>query len=118
MTYVRIEVGMTDGFRYLGIQPPLTKEQSEWLKAADFSDSKIIQSYVVMEPDNGEPYSEAGISTGTDLSFAESHRNIVEAANNIARILVIAGDTVHIDEELHSIGFGRHLFGGYADRLG
>ena len=115
MAEVRIEVGMSDGYRYLGVQPPITNEQRELLKAAEYSDSSIPDRFGIQHPDIGEPYSQSGITTAAFSTTSEANKAIVRSANNVARVLRLNQDEVIVDESLHLIGDGRYLFSGEAN---
>lgn len=118
MADVRIELGMTDGFRYLGVQPPLSDEQQRFLEAARFEDPLVAARFSTQTPFHGEPFSETGMITEAFMTPRGADRGIIEIATKIAEVLRSSGDTVEVDERLHPIGFGHYLFGGQAKRLG
>lgn len=109
---INIQFGRTDGFRYIGIQPPLTDEQVESLLVASQEDRAIPSSWGLRKPHNGHPHSEIGY-----MSHIGDER-LVHVAELIAGVLTNEGTTVHIDKTIQDIGYGRFLFDGEAERLG
>lgn len=106
---IRIELGRTDGFRYIGVQPPLTPEQFEAIQAAEVD---VNLGFYARKPFRGQPYTEAGIMT--DLGQGNEHA--VAMAHRTAEALRGLGHTVAVAEEFQGIGYGYHLFGGQ-DRI-
>jgi hypothetical protein len=106
MGKISIELGKTDGFGYIGIQPPLTDEQQELLQSMRFS---------LINPDNGPVHSQTGFTGGTD---EEIRQKVVETGHQIAGLLSEAGHEVEIDDTIYSIGRGHHFFGGHFEYLG
>jgi hypothetical protein len=105
MSDLRIQVGRTDGFRYIGVQPPLTDEQLERLSHAHEADEWVANNFTLRQPYQGQPYSEAGFMTEWD-------DRILEKAKNVARVLRETGLDIHLDEDIKQIGWGYHFFGG------
>jgi len=114
MADFRVEVGATDGYRYVGIQPPLDEEQAALLKGIEVPRFMFPVGNGRVEPARGDAYSEVGFDTSAVNGSAE----IVKVANGIAEALRSGGHHVGVDETVRAIGFGRFLFGGEAERLG
>lgn len=112
MAEVKIQVGQAGENRFIGIKPPLTEAQNEWLDATwsreePFPDPKHFR---VVEPDSGEAYSLFGVNEMILASEQMGDDRITTAAREVARVLVIGGDTVEVDETVYTIGVGRSLF--------
>jgi len=120
MAEYSIEIGATDGFRYIGIEPPLNNVLIEQI----FS---VLGSEIEMEavgngralskntPYKGPAHSEIAL-TQRQADFSEERvRDIV---SKIRVTLERDGHTVMTDPEIKLIGFGRHLFGGEDRYLG
>lgn len=117
MAEVHIQAGMTDGFGYIGAQPPLTEERLDLLRQAEYMDSEVLSQFTLVEPHSGDPYSEASFSSDDCWPRAVAS-SAIERAEKVARILRHGGDTVTVDRFVYPIGSGFHLFGGEAERLG
>jgi hypothetical protein len=112
ITHVNIQLGCTDGFRYLGVQPPLTEAQSELLQHHQSQGEPVPEHWTVRTPHKGPAHSEVGYSSHI------GDERLVEVAEKIASILTDDDTVVHIDKRFRPIGFGHFLFDGQAERLG
>lgn len=112
MAEVKIQVGQAGENRFIGIKPPLTEVQEEWLLAATWSQEPFPDPnhFRVVETDSGELYSLFGINEMMLASEQMGDDRIITAAQSVARVLVIGGDTVELDENVYTIGVGRSLF--------
>jgi hypothetical protein len=118
MSNYSMELGQTDGFRYIGVQPPLAEEDLTALDIARAEDDYTIAHFHEVTPDKGDAYSEAGFSTEGFLSPQGIERATEARMSRIATVLESQGHTVELDVTPKHIGYGRHLFGGEANRLG
>jgi hypothetical protein len=120
MTEYSIEIGSTEGFRRIGIKPPVDIEQREQI-------FRVLGSEVEREavgnglalntttPHSGPAYSEIALTFNlSDLSG----QRFLDIVSSIRGVLEGSDHTVMIDPDPKPIGFGRHLFGGQAERLG
>lgn len=122
MIEVHIEIGMSGqgNHRYIGVQSPLLDEQRDLLVAARREDGSIPDSFRTVEPDEGQPYSQAEVPTYDFHATTEANNLAVETAHKVARILSLGSDDdmdVTVDETPHLVEEGSYLFGGVALRL-
>jgi len=113
-----IQVGATDGFRYIGIEPPLDAERKELVLGS--LGKKTVSEAIgngrcidITKPFKGSAYSE--ISLTTQILGRPSPESV---AVKIADVLSDSGSIVSVDLEPKEIGYGHYLFGGQAERLG
>src|SRR5690606_29812688 len=117
MSEFRIEIGATDDFRFLGIEPPVSSTQGDEIVAAIDShylgaDPKIVfHTYV---PEQGPSHSLLGISAEGYFTPNAADRDMEQVARKVARILS-KDAAVQVNGEIKAIGFGQDLFGGRSD---
>lgn len=111
-----VQLGATDGFRYIGVQPPLPTGDLTHFRTAVEDGLKNSYSFVtsgfMRNPAKGQPYTEVGVMGSPD----------VETLTIVARVAMDAvtgrDDSFQVSEELQGIGYGLHLFGGEDQELG
>lgn len=113
MADLRIELGATDGYQYLGIQPPLTEDQLEALQTASADNAHIPTRFPERRPARGQSYSETGFTTEVGRDDKDLHM----VAHEVARVLRDTGHTVSVNGQIQAIGDGYHLFGGEDETL-
>src|SRR5438477_10465184 len=99
MSELSIEVGKTDGFRYVGIQPPLTTEQVGLLRTVDinlrvgqFVDGLYTTGSEVRTRDHGEPYLEFEFSAEGLPSSQVADSSVQNVAREAADVLTEVGN--------------------------
>lgn len=103
---IKIEIGVTDGFRYVGLQPPLNEDQKAAVNAASPEDDV---SFNLRQPTgSGMPYHEIGYMTDWDDTA-------IYKASQAAVFLRFSGVEVSTDYRVRQIGWGHYLFGGADD---
>lgn len=107
----RVQLGATDDFRYVGVQPPLSPDDTrvfvDRLEEA-FSESygAAVISGRTTTPGQGEPYTEVIILGSPDAeTIANMSRLAIEP-------VLRPGDKVVTDKRLQGIGKGFFLFDG------
>lgn len=104
MTHIQIQLGKTDGFRYVGMQPVPELDDDDFFS----KDGALYEtSRVLKEGQSSEGYLEVGFC-GSITSFDD--REVKAVANEIANTLRTDGHEVSIDTTIRSIGYGRNLF--------
>lgn len=112
MAEVYIQLGRTDGFRYIGIQPPITDEHHELLRQAHGEVDGLPKFFTIITPHSGEPYSEMSLLADAYLTPDHADTCVIKTAEKLAKVLGASGDTFIIDEGFKPIGYGNDLFGG------
>jgi hypothetical protein len=115
MTHYELEMGHTEGFRYLGIKPPPTPELMEQIAAElpnIVSPCPHAQEFRVNHPLHGPSHVELGM---TDKR-AELSDGIASIAHKIANVLQIAGHDTTVHTKARYLGEGAYLFGGRGEQ--
>ena len=107
---IRIEVGASEGMMWIGIEPPLTDEQEELLRQAEFVNSDVRLTFSNENPEGSLPYSRKGIPADTFKSSGEGDKGILGVAQAISRVLERGGDMVVVDQSLHRTEEGQFVF--------
>lgn len=110
----RIEIGATDGFRYIGIEPPVSPEQRDEIGAAinaHYRDADPVVAFDTFSPEQGPSHSLLGIRAEGYYTPNAADNDMEQVARKVVRILSKHA-TVHMDGEIKAIGFGYNLFGG------
>ena len=112
MAKVNLEVGATDGYGYVGVEPPLSEAQLALLGEAE----GVTSLFVTKRPKKGTPYSETMVGNEESLSRQEAGEKVLKMAHAICVVLRQGGDDVSVDEEIKPIRYGVDLFNSQADR--
>jgi hypothetical protein len=120
MSEFSIQLGRTDGFRYIGVQPPVDREISEQIleelgSEIEFEAVGNGRALSTNKPFVGPEHSELALTHHLDDI---GDKRVHDIAGQIRTVLEHAGHSLTVDPELHYIGFGRHLFGGEDRTLG
>ena len=100
MAEFKIALGETDGFRFIGVMPPATREISQSLQGLDNTALVHIKDRTL---ESGESYTEVGFMTG---EFTAGDMLVA----GLARKLVDEGNTVTITDAVEPLGQGHFLF--------
>jgi hypothetical protein len=116
-----MEIGRTDGYRYVGIEPPVDDDLRT--KIFDELGEEVLSEAVgngralsTTTPDNGPAHSELELTSIRD-DYREAGTTL-QIALSIANTLKEQGHSVTIEKKIRDIGFGHYLFGGQDNRLG
>lgn len=113
----RIEVGISDGYAYLGIQPPLNEGQLAMLDDARQSDAEIPADFVTVSPlKHGEPYSQASLPVERFGGLNGAAQHMMRVAHRLGRLMGSDSEVVIVPRP-QRITRGRYLFGGQAARI-
>lgn len=104
-----IEIGKTDGFHYLGVQPPSAVE------GIDVDQLELpYASYITSTGKDMLGTERAYFHVGYDSSHEPPKRadvSAVETAQRLARLISEStGRDVEVRTQVHWIGFGKYLF--------
>jgi hypothetical protein len=102
----RVEIGATDGFRYIGVEPPLDADQRSQALAEvgeDIAFQGIMNGRCLATTSGNPSYSELAVTT---TLYRE---RVPVVANQLAEVLRRQGHSVDVDLEQRYIGAG----GGY-----
>ena len=110
MADINIEIGTSDGYRYLGVQPPLTEDQQRILTEAHATDPEIPSNFQTVTPTRGEPFSETSTTSGRFDSTHDATRYMFHVAHKLSALLSEDGSEVEVNGRPQRLGFNRHLF--------
>jgi len=116
MGHYSIEIGATDGFRHIGIEPPVDQNQKDqtFKELGQEIEREAIENgraLSVTKPYRRPAHSEL---TLTCTRYVERARRI---AQRIGSILEEGGHTVVFNPDIKRISDGYYLFGGQAEHL-
>ena len=101
----RVEIGGTDGYGYVGVQPPLREEHTALLEPLEFT---TVQS----THGDGDPWSETKFPHSLPEEYAKLSANakILKIGHEVTQKLREGGFTVEMDETVRTLNWGRELF--------
>lgn len=106
----RIQFGTTDGFQYIGVQPPLPYVDLKHFRSAveDIlkDDYCFVTSGFTRRPEKGEPYTEIGVMGSPDIE------QLTLAAKGAMDTVTYSNDRYEVSQKVRGIGWGKYLFGG------
>lgn len=107
---VRIEIGKTDGFHYLGVQPPSAMDGID-VDALQLPYAAYITSTSTINRGQKNAYSDVGYDSGA-LPLQRADEAAVETAHRLAAMITEStGQRVEVRQQVEWIGFGKYLFG-------
>ncbi len=107
---VRIEIGKTDGFHYIGVQPPSAMDGID-VDALELPYAAYITSTSTINRGRPNAYSDIGYDSGA-LPPGRDDEAAVETAQRLAGLISEStGQSVIVKPQVEWIGFGKYLFG-------
>lgn len=112
----RVQIGKTDGFRYVGVQPPF-EAQADCENFATILDDELgdyshVLSGYIEKPDHGDAYTQFTVMGSPD------DEHLLAGVGNAMDACLYSGQSAQVDEKIRGIGYGYYLFGGRANTLG
>lgn len=107
---VNIELGSTEGFRHIGIQPPLTLRQIGLLNIFNNQHYQPVGSFMDEVPPTGLPYSEALMDIDGGVSKEIADQLVVHVAQQITEMFRASGISVVLNETIHDLETDKYLF--------
>ncbi|MGH7241265.1 MAG: hypothetical protein ACREGB_03150, partial [Candidatus Saccharimonadales bacterium] len=107
---VHIEIGKTDGFHYLGVQPPSVMKGIDAYQL-ELPYAAYVTSTSTINIGRNNAYSDIGYDSSA-LSPKSADDASVETANRLAAMITEStGLSVEVRPQVKWIGFGKYLFG-------
>ncbi len=106
----RIEVGKTDGFHYLGVQPPSVMDGID-VDQLELPYAAYITSQSTINRGQKNAYADIGYDSSA-LPPNRADEAALETAHRLATLISESGGlSVTVKPEVLWIGFGKYLFG-------
>jgi hypothetical protein len=107
---IHIEIGKTDGFHYLGVQPPSAMDGID-VDQLELPYGAYVTSTSTINRGQKNAYSDIGYDSSA-LPPERDDKAAVETAHRLATLITEStGQSVIVKPQVEWVGFGKYLFG-------